>query len=119
MEKNRKVSVLRIYISSTDKEGHQPLYESIVFKAREAGLAGATVTKGVLGFGTSSVINSYKFWEVMEKVPVVVEIIDEYKRIEGFYASISSMLEDMPYGCLVTCDTTNLLLKKSGKASKG
>jgi PII-like signaling protein len=118
MEKNRKVSVLRIYISSTDKDGHQPLYESLVFKARKQGLAGATAIKGALGFGASSVIHSYKFWEVTEKVPMIVEVIDNDERISAFYESIRSLLEEMPYGCLVIREKVDVWLKKSGKSKK-
>jgi uncharacterized protein len=57
------------------------MYESIVFKAKEAGLAGATVIKGIFGYGASSVIHSYKFWEISEKLPVVVEIVDTEEKV--------------------------------------
>ncbi|MBZ4675919.1 MAG: hypothetical protein JG782_538 [Anaerophaga sp.] len=110
-----KSSMLRIYISSTDKDGHQPLFESIVFKAREAGISGATAIRGALGFGASSVIHSYKFWEVAEKVPMVVEIIDSDDKIDAFYENISPMLEDMRYGCLVIRERVDILLNKKGK----
>jgi PII-like signaling protein len=117
MEIKSKASVLRIFISSTDKDGHQSLHESIVFKAREAALAGATVTKGILGFGASSVIHSYKFWEVSEKIPVVVEIIDEKEKVEAFYESIRPLLEEMRYGCLITLEEVAVLMQKTGKKS--
>jgi hypothetical protein len=118
MESATKSSILRIYISSTDKDGHQPLSESIVFKAREAGIAGATVIKGVLGFGASSVIHSYKFWEVTEKVPMVVEIIDSDDKIDAFYERIRPLLEEMRYGCMVIRENADVLLVKSGKKKK-
>jgi len=115
MEQNAKSLLLRIFISSTDKTDSAVLSEHIVFKAKEDGLAGATVLKGVLGFGASSVLHSYKFWEASEKVPVIIELIDEEQKIRSFYESIRPILEEMRYGCLVTTETVDVLLYKSGK----
>jgi len=87
----------------------------LFFKAKEYGLAGATVFKGILGFGASSVIYSYRFWEVSEKLPVVVEIIDHEDKILSFYELIRPVLETIRYGCLVTTEKTDILMYKSGK----
>ncbi|MGQ1889102.1 DUF190 domain-containing protein [Thermophagus sp. OGC60D27] len=114
MDKHSRATLLRIFISSSDKDGHQPLYESLVFKARDAGLAGATVLRGSLGYGASSVIHSYKFWEVTEKVPVVVEVVDQKDKIDAFFHSIKPLLEEMRYGCLVMCEDVDVLFHKSG-----
>ncbi len=114
MEKS-SATLLRIFIGSTDKADHKVLYESIVFKAKEAGLKGATVLKGILGFGASSVIHSYKFWEVTEKVPTLIEIVDDEEKILSFYETIRPVLESMQYGCLVTTERVNVLLYKSGQ----
>lgn len=115
MENNSKVTLLRIYISSTDKTGSEVLYEDIVFKAKKAGLAGATVLKGMLGYGASSVIHSYKFWEVSEKIPTLIQIIDEEKKVMDFYETIRPTLESMRHGCLVTSQEVNVLLYEAGK----
>lgn len=114
MDKQSAATLIRIFISSTDKYEHGLLYESLVFKAKEAGLAGATVYKGMLGYGASSVIHSYKFWEMGEKVPVVVEIIDEEEKIRKFLDAVLPMLELLRYGCLVTTEKVEVLLYKSG-----
>lgn len=115
MENNSKAVLLRIFIGSTDKHEHEALFESIVFKAKESGLAGATAFKGILGFGASSVIHSYKFWEATEKLPVVVEIVDEQENISRFYESIRPILEAMPNGCLVTREEVDVWLYKAGR----
>lgn len=107
--------IMRIYISSTDKYKDKLLYEHITFKAKEYGIAGATTLKGILGYGASSVINSYKFWEISEKLPVVVEMIDKEDILYSFYETIKHDLESMRYGCLVTTEKTDILLHKSGK----
>jgi len=115
METNDNVKILRVYTSSTDKLKHTPLYEMLVFAARRNGLAGATVHKGVMGFGGSSVVYSAKFWETNDKLPVVVEIIDESPKIEAFFEVIKPYLESVRYGCLVTIEDVNVMLYKAGK----
>lgn len=115
MEKLTKAMLLRIFIGSTDKMNNDILYESIVFKAKDAGLAGVTVFKGVMGFGASSVIHSYKFWEVTEKLPTIVEIIDEEDKVMAFYDTIKGNLDAMRYGCLVTVEEVTVLLHKAGQ----
>jgi len=97
MKNNSEASILRIYIGSTDQINQQPLYEYIVFQAKKKGIAGATVTKGIMGFGASSVIHSYKFWEVSDKVPLVVELVDEEEKIRSFFETIRPQLEAMKY----------------------
>jgi len=114
MNNNREAILLRIYISSTDKLKHSILSESIVYQAKRYGLAGATLTKGIMGFGASSVLHSYKFWEVSDKGPVVVEIIDEEEKILSFYETIKPYLESMRNGCIVTTEKINVLLYKPG-----
>ena len=119
METNSPTALLRIFISSTDQLKQDLLCESIVFSAKKEGLAGATVLKGILGYGASSVIHSYKFWEVTDKLPVVIELIDEEEKIRSFYETIRPQLESMRYGCLVTIENIEVLLFKSGKSKKG
>ena len=115
MQDSSQVGILKIYISSSDRINHTNLYEFLVLEARKEGLAGATALKGILGYGASSVIHSYKLWEVVDKVPVVVELVDDYEKIQRFYKMIAPVLESMKYGCLVTLETTNVLLNKPGK----
>ena len=116
MRTNIPTALLRIFISSTDHLKQDLLCESIVFAAKNGGLAGATVLKGILGYGASSVIHSYKFWEVTDKLPIVIEIIDEEEKIRNFYETIRPQLESMRYGCLVTIENVEVLLFKSGKS---
>ena len=115
MEHITQSGILRIYISSTDHIHQRPLYEFLVFEAKKDGIAGATVLKGIMGYGASSVIHSYKFWEVSDKVPIVIELVDELTKIRAFYLKIHSDLETMKYGCLVTLEETNILIYKLGK----
>ncbi len=115
MKNNSQATLLRIFVSTTDRIGQETLCEAIVLQAKKFKLAGATVLKGMLGFGASSVIHSYKFWEISDKLPVVIEIIDEEEKILAFYETIREQLESMRYGCLVTIEKVNVLLYKPGQ----
>ena len=110
-----KAKRLRIYISSTDKYEHTPLFEVIVLEARKAGIAGATVLKGTMGYGASSEIYSDKLWEITEKIPVVVEIIDVPEKIDTFFEKLSHFIDISGKGHIVTMDETIILLHKAGR----
>jgi uncharacterized protein len=114
MKPDDKVNRLRIYISSTDKYEHSPLYEVIVYAARKYGLRGATVLKGIMGYGASSEIYTNKLWEITEKIPLVVEIIDEPQKIDSFFESIKPLFEKIGKGHIITVDETTVLLHKPG-----
>lgn len=114
MNQKDKAKRLRIYISSTDKFGHIPLYEYIVFTAKKSGIAGATVLKGIMGFGASSEIYSEKLWELGEKIPLMVEIIDTPEKIDAFFDSVQSCFEKSGKGHIVTIDETTVLLQRAG-----
>ncbi len=84
--------LLRIFIGEADRWEGKPLYEAIVLKAREAGLAGATVTRGFLGYGANSHIRTTKILSLSQDLPVVVEIVDESDKIEALLPQLDGML---------------------------
>lgn len=114
MEQGDKAKRLRIYLSSTDKLLHSTLYEAIVLEARKSGLAGATVLKGIMGYGASSELYSNKTWELSEKVPLIVEIIDEPAKVDSFYEKIKSFFDQAGKGHLITMEETTILRYKAG-----
>ena len=115
MKATKEASLLRIFLSSTDKYEHKPLYEVIVFAAKENHMAGATVLRGVMGYGASSGITNSKFWEIKEKIPMVIEVIDSTEKIKKFYEVIKSYFEKVRYGCVITIEKTNIVYQKVGK----
>ncbi|MCX6220123.1 MAG: DUF190 domain-containing protein [Bacteroidia bacterium] len=118
MQTNSDARRLRIYISSTDKFKHTLLYETLVFAAKRYGLAGATVLKGVMGFGSSSVVRSTRFWEITEKLPVVIEIVDESSKIESFTRKILPWFDKISTGCLITSEKADIVLFKQGTTKR-
>ena len=94
MELPAEVERLRIFISEGDKYDGKPLYEAIVLLARKKGLAGATVLKGVMGFGCTSRIHTAKVLRLSEDLPMVVEIVDKPERIQTFLPDIDTMLQE-------------------------
>ena len=86
--------LLRIYIGELDKWHHQPLYEAIVLKAREMGLAGATVLRGPMGFGAHSRLHTAKILRLSEDLPIIVEIVDKEEKINAFLPEMDRMVRD-------------------------
>ena len=86
--------LLRIFIGESDRHGHRPLYESIVLQAREAGLAGATVLRGVMGFGKHSILHTAKILRLSEDMPMIIEIVDSLENIERFLPTLDELIKD-------------------------
>lgn len=86
--------LLRVLIGESDRHGHQPLYESIVLQAREAGLAGATVFRGVMGFGKHSILHTAKILRLSEDLPMIIEIVDSLEKIEKFLPVLDELIKD-------------------------
>jgi PII-like signaling protein len=87
-------SLLRIFIGESDKHEGKPLYEWIVLQARAQGLAGATVMRGLMGFGAHSRIHTFKIERLSEDLPVIVEIVDTREKLEQFLTTIDSAIQE-------------------------
>jgi PII-like signaling protein len=92
--------LLRIFLGEDDRFERQPLYEAIVMKARQMGLAGATVLRGPMGFGSHSKLHSSKILRLSQDLPLVIEIVDAEDRIDPFV----TILDGMMTGGLVTIE---------------
>ncbi len=86
--------LLRIFIGESDRFDGKPLYEAIVGEARRRGLAGATVLRGVLGYGVHSRLHTSKVLRLSEDLPMVVEIVDRKERIEAFLPVLDAMVKE-------------------------
>lgn len=105
--------LLRVFIGEQDKFHHSPLYEAIVLRAREMGLAGATVLRGPMGFGAHSRLHTAKILRLSEDLPVLIEIVDREDRINAFLPELDKLVEDG----LVTLEKVHIITYR-GKASK-
>jgi len=101
--------LLRVFIGESDKLGHLPLYEVIFKLAREADLAGATVLKGVLGYGASARIRTQKILDLSSDLTMVIEIVDEAEKIEAFQNSLSELFDRAGCGGLVTLENIRVV----------
>jgi len=86
--------LLRVFVGESDRYGHHPLYEAIVLKAREQGLAGATVLRGLMGFGKHSILHTAKILRLSEDLPMIVEIVDSREKVEDFLPLLDEMISD-------------------------
>jgi PII-like signaling protein len=86
--------LLRIFIGEADRYDKQPLYEWIITEAKARGLGGATVLRGLMGFGANSrVIHTFKIERLSEDLPIIVELVDTSEKIEAFLAHIEQHIQ--------------------------
>ena len=102
--------LLRIFIGESDRWHGQPLYEAIVLKAREMGIAGATMLKGLMGFGAASRIHTAKILRLSEDLPIIIEIVDSADKIELLLPVIDEMVGEG----LVTLEKVRILQYRHG-----
>ncbi len=104
--------LLRIFIGESDRHDGKPLYEWLVLQARERELAGATVLRGIMGFGANTrVIHTFKIERLSEDMPIVVEIVDTKEKLEGFLESIDEHIQ----AGLVTLEKAQIRFYKADK----
>jgi len=102
--------LLRIFLGESDKHEGMPLYEWIVRKAREQGLAGATVLRGLEGFGAHSRIHTAKILRLSADLPIVVEVVDTREKIEAFLPTVDQAVEEG----LATLEKVEIRFYRSG-----
>jgi uncharacterized protein len=107
--------LLRIFVGETDRHHSVNVYEKIVMEARKAGLAGATVFKGIMGFGGTSRIHTSKILRLSEDLPLIIEIVDEYTKIEKFLPIVDQIMEESNSGGLITIEKAEIIKYKSVK----
>lgn len=115
LELDRDSKLLRVFIGEADKLGHQPLYEALVYAAKERGVAGATVIRGILSYGASSRIHSAKLLDLSFDLPIVVEVVDQVEKIEEFLKIVDEMIERASCGALVTIEKAEVIRYRSKK----
>src|ERR1700723_12480 len=115
MQLPKQAVLLRIFTGENEKYNDRPLYEAVVMKAREMQLAGATVLRGPMGFGKSSLIHTDKILRLSMDLPLVIEIVDSEEKINAFLPVLDGMMDSglvtleklqvLQYGSEKTADT--------------
>lgn len=102
--------LLRIFVGESDKQDGRPLYEWLVTQARARGLAGATVLRGMMGFGANSrVIHTFKIERLSEDLPMIVEIVDTHEKLEDFL----NFVDDKIHAGLATLEKVQVRIYRS------
>lgn len=105
--------LLRVFVGETDRCKGRPVYEQIVMRARELGLAGATVVRGMMGFGAASRIHTAKVLRLSEDLPVIVEIVDSEENIERLLPYLDEIVTEG----LVTMERARVFKYQHGRSA--
>jgi PII-like signaling protein len=107
--------LLRIFVGESDRIGHQLLYEAILLAAREKGLAGGTVLKGIMSFGASSRMHIARLIDISEDMPIVLELVDRSDKIDDFIPIVNDLFEKCGKGGLITLENVDVVYYKPKK----
>jgi uncharacterized protein len=107
-----EAELLRIFIGESDHYQGRPLYEVIVLEARKRGMAGATVLRGIMGFGANSRLHTAKILRLSEDLPIIVEIVDKPERIADFLPELDQMIQEG----LITLERAQVIAYRHSKA---
>ncbi len=105
-----KAKMLTIYIGEGDRYHHRPLYQVLVERLRKEGLAGATVVRGIEGFGRASLIHTASILRMSEDLPIVITVVDKEERIDSILPIIDEMVEEG----LVIMENVDVITYRSG-----
>ncbi len=115
MKISEKTGILKIYVGESDKINGRVLFEEIVFEARNAGLAGATVYKGIMSFGASHSIHTMKIFALSSDLPIVIEIIDNIEKLDEFTKKVNEIMEKSKRGGIVTFQELSVVRYEKGE----
>jgi PII-like signaling protein len=104
--------LLRVFVGESDRHEGKPLYEWLVLQAREQGLAGATVLRGIEGFGAHSRLHTAKILRLSEDLPIVLEIVDTREKIDAFLPTVDGAVGEG----LVTLERVGIRFYRGGRS---
>lgn len=119
MELDPDFKLLRIFVGEIDKIGHQRLYEALLIAAKQHGLAGCTVIRGIMSYGASTRVHAARLIEISQDLPIIVEIVDREEKINAFVDVAGALLEKAACGGLITVEKAHVLYYKPGPGKAG
>jgi hypothetical protein len=111
VKRESTAKLVRIFLGESDRWKGQPLYIAVVEAMRAAGLAGATVFKGILGFGAHSVMHAARIVDLSSDLPIVIELVDTEEKVEAFLPTLDEMVSEG----LVTIESVRVIAYKAGE----
>jgi uncharacterized protein len=111
MKRESTAKLVRIFLGESDRWKGQPLYIAIVEAMRAAGLAGATVFKGIVGYGAHSVVHAARIVDLSSDLPIVIELVDTEEKVEAFLPRLDEMVSEG----LVTIESVRVIAYKAGE----
>ena len=108
--------LLRIFIGESDRWHGKPLYEAIILKAREMGVAGATMLRGMMGYGAASRIHTAKILRLSEDLPVLIEIVDSEEKVRAALVEFDAMIESAGGGGMMTLEKAEVIKYTQGRS---
>jgi uncharacterized protein len=119
MELKGEAKLLRIFLGESDKAKHTPLYDVIVREARDMGLAGTTVWRGIEGYGATSRIRTSRILDLSTDLPIIVEIVDLEEKIDRFLPKLHDLFESVGCGGLITLEKVQIIKYTHEKEQEG
>ncbi len=104
--------LVRIYVGEADTWHGRPLYEAIVHLLRDRGLAGATVLRGIEGFGARAVLHTTRILRLSEDLPVLIEVVDQEERVRAVLPELDAMVTDG----LITLEPVEIIAYRADSA---
>lgn len=115
MKTSEKNGVVKIYVGESDKLNGRLLFEEIVIEARNAGLAGATVYRGIMSYGASHSIHTMKIFALSSDLPVIIEIVDAIEKLDEFIEKVNKLLNTSNKGGLITFQELSVVRYEKGE----
>ena len=112
---NQEGVLLRVFVGESDRFESRPLHEAILQKAREIGLSGATVLRGIEGFGANSVVHKAALLEMSRDLPIVIEIVDTEPKIKQLLPHLEQMVSEG----MITMEYVIILMYRHDPADAG
>lgn len=109
MNLSGKAVRLKIIVGESDTVYQRPLYEAIVFAAKKYKISGVTVAKGIMNYGSNSLLQSIKVFSLATDLPVIIEMVDRRERLTDFAAIVSRLMDKASAGGLITIEDVDVL----------
>ena len=115
MDNSGQAMLLRIFVGESDSWHHKSLHSAIVEEARKQGLAGATVVRGLEGYGASGHIHSARLVDMSPDLPIVIEIVDDETKVQAFLPTVDEMMS----AGMVTLERVTVHIFRGGEKPAG